>query len=80
MQMIFDGLPDEIAKATKTLKEEGERLVQEERLASSKEKERCRVLNKVPFYLCLLSLCMQLIINLRNLIAILIPFRRNLTT
>ena len=40
-----DNLPDEISKATETLRNEGERVVNEERHASAKAQERAQVRN-----------------------------------
>ena len=49
MQRKVDNLPDEITKATRTLRQEGERLVHEEKRASSRAQERCQVRNKIHF-------------------------------
>ena len=47
MQRKVDNLPEEITKATRALRQEGDRRIQEERRASSKVKERCKVRNKI---------------------------------
>ena len=52
MQREVNNLPDEITKATRALRQESERLVVEERRASSKAQARCQVRNKIYFSIC----------------------------
>lgn len=48
MQGKLDNVPEEINKATRALRQERDRLVYEERRASTKAQERCQVRNKIP--------------------------------
>ena len=55
LQRRLDDVPEEINKATRALRQERDRLVHEERRASTKAQQRCQVRNIILYSPVLLT-------------------------